>query len=158
MNIAASIVLIGLTSLAFAQDDDPLVMRRACEDLVHGYAFYRDRHDAVAYADLFTEDAVLVVLGETYRGRDVIRKRLEEAANGPATRHMMSSVRIEAAGPGEATGISYATIWQGPASDRPVPIQQFAAVGEYHDRYRRTAEGWKIARREFVPVFVPAPG
>ena len=46
------------------------------------------------WADLFTEDAQLTVLGQTFAGRSEIARRIRDAAGGPVFRHMMSTIRI----------------------------------------------------------------
>ena len=129
---------------------------RPCEKLVTDYAYHRDRLDSARVAALFTADAELSVLGTTWRGRDAIRARFDDTAS--RTRHMMSTVHIERTGSDTASGTSYITVYSAAAdADEPAPVSAFAAVGEYRDQFRLTAEGWRIARREFVPVFVPQP-
>ena len=43
--------------VSLAQQDDPQDARQACTDLVLDYAYYRDRPDAQAVANLFADDA-----------------------------------------------------------------------------------------------------
>ena len=127
----------------------------ACEAVVLDYAYYRDRPDADAVANLFTEDAVLQVLGREYAGRKAIHDRIVAGEGGPVFRHMMSTIRIFPVDGDLATGVSYVTVYSAPGEDGPVPVESFAAVGEYHDEFVRTESGCKIKRRDFVPVFVP---
>ena len=126
-----------------------------CEAVVLDYAYYRDRPDADAVAGLFAEDAVLQVLGSEYTGREQIRGRILAGVGGPIFRHMMSTIRIFAIDDDHATGVSYVTVYSAPPGEGPVPVDTFAAVGEYHDQFVRTETGCKIKRRDFVPVFVP---
>ncbi len=128
----------------------------ACTDLVLDYAYFRDRPDADGVANLFTEDAQLTVLGQTFVGRAAIGKRIRDAAGGPVFRHMMSTIRIFPDDETHAHGVSYAAVYTAPAGQAPRPLHQPAAVGEYHDRFVLTAAGWKIAQREFVAIFMPA--
>ena len=125
----------------------------ACTNLVLDYAFYRDRLDAEPYANLFAEDAVLTVLGEVFTGRDAIRKRLVEGRNGPVTRHMMSTVRIFVQDEDNASGVSYVTVYAAAPGEFPLAVEGFMGLGEYHDKFVRTEDGWKISRRTFVHVF-----
>jgi uncharacterized protein (TIGR02246 family) len=126
----------------------------ACTNLVLDYAYFRDRPDAEGVANLFTEDAQLTVLGQTFVGRAAIAKRIRHAADGPVFRHMMSTIRIFPDDETHAHGVSYVAVYTAPAGPLPRPLHQPAAVGEYHDRFVLTESGWKIARREFVAVFV----
>jgi len=131
-------------------------LREQLSELVLDYAFYRDRLEADAVADLFSADAVLIVLGQTYTGRAAIHQRIADSRKlqqGPATRHLMSTQRFFQSAADRAHGISYVTVLGAPGRDLPMNIEGFLAVGEYHDQFVRTAQGWKIARREFIPVF-----
>ena len=151
---AAAIALtLALSQTAIAAPD----VKTACEALVIDYAYYRDRGESDAFANLFTEDAHLEVLGEVWTGRAAIKARLDTAPEAtPLLRHHMTTIRITPESEDRASGVSYATIYAGPpGAAPPLPATSFAAVGEYHDQFVRTAAGWKIARRVFVPVFMP---
>ena len=128
----------------------------ACTGLVLDYAYYRDRPDAQAFADLFAHDGELEVLGDRFVGRDAIHARLANAAGGPVFRHMMSTIRIFPVDADHATGVSYVTVYAAQGSELPLALGEPAAVGEYHDEFVRTEAGWKIGRRVFVPVLMPA--
>ncbi len=125
----------------------------ACTELVMGYALYRDQFNIDAYGELFAEDAVLSVLGNEYRGRDAIRKRLEDSRGKEETRHLMSGIWITVIDERRATGVSYASIYAAAPGELPLE-PTIPAVGEYHDEFRLTEAGWKISRRSFVPVFL----
>ncbi|MEM7097374.1 MAG: nuclear transport factor 2 family protein [Pseudomonadota bacterium] len=133
---------------------DETQIKQACTDLVLDYAFYRDRLDAEPYAQLFAEDAVLTVLGQVFQGRVAIKKRMLESKDGPVTRHMMSTIRIFPIDSHSASGVSYVTVYSAPAGELPLKVEQFLGLGEYHDKFVLTEQGWKISRRTFVPVFM----
>ncbi len=124
---------------------------RDCINLVTDYAIYRDRFDAEGFSGLFTADASLTVGGQTWVGRDAIRGRIEELNNGSSIRHLMSTIRITPVDADNATGISYATIYSAPAGS--TTVEGFTLIGEYHDTFVRTAEGWKISKRELHTAF-----
>lgn len=154
ITIALATVLLGFASGVAAQGEPARgEVRQACEDLVLDYAYYRDRLDAEPYAAIFAEDAVLSVLGVDYVGREAIYQRLKEDENPLTTRHMMSTIRIFDEGDGRATGVSYVTVWAAPAGEQPLFADKYLGLGEYHDEFRLTDEGWKISRRAFVPIF-----
>lgn len=150
MRVALLIALVFAASQVQAETTEA-----ACRSLVLDYAYYRDRPDADAFANLFAEDGTLVVLGEEYASREKIRARLQGAAAGPVFRHMMSTIRIFPRDEDHADGVSYVTVYTAPPGDGPMPVQGFAAIGEYHDQFVRTPAGWKIQRREFKLVFTP---
>ncbi len=145
--VAALISLVPAAALADA--------RQACRDLVLDYAFYRDRPDAHGVANLFTEDAELSILGETWRGRQAIYERIVAGADGPLFRHLMSTIRIFPESETRARGVSYVTVYTAPPGEGPRPLDAPAAVGEYHDVFVKTNAGWQIAERRFVPVLMP---
>lgn len=131
-------------------------LRQQLSELVLDYAFYRDRLEAEAVADLFTIDAQLIVLGQVFNGQQAIHQRIADSrrtGQGPATRHLMSTMRFFKHTADQASGISYVTVLGAEGRQLPMQIEGFLAVGEYHDQFVRTPQGWKIARREFVPVF-----
>jgi len=141
-------------------------MQRACENLVLDYAYYRDRPDAVELANLFTEDARFFFRGNTFIGREKIRARVAAGADGPTFRHLMSTIKIFPEDADHAHGVSYVTVYTAarassaefvePEVKAPLPVENFAGIGEYHDKFVRTPDGWKISHRSYVPVFVPA--
>jgi hypothetical protein len=124
---------------------------QACTDLVLDYAYYRDRPDPVGFASVFAENATLTVMGETYKGRQAIGERLQGAGRGPSFRHLMSTIRIFPIDELHATGVSYVTVYTAPHG--ATEVEGFAGIGEYHDEFVLTPAGWKIASREFKPVY-----
>lgn len=133
----------------------------ACQNLVLDYAYYRDQLDPESFGNLFAEDAELIVRGNRFQGRAAIKQRLIDEANTPITKHMMSTIRIFEESASSASGVSYVTVYAGTADNQaplPQPVSGFAAVGAYHDKFVLTEDGWKIARREFIPTFRHAVG
>ena len=151
--IALTLVLSVLLPVSAMAHDE---MTTACENLVLDYAYYRDRPDADGVAALFTEDATFTLSGDVWKGREAIRKRIAAGVGGPVFRHMMSTIRIERVDASTAKGVSYATVYSAPAGELPRPVKDFAALGEYHDVFKKAADGrWRIAKREFIMVMVP---
>ncbi len=143
------------TSSTTSQPQQDGAIRAACEDLVLDYAYYRDRQDpaeaAAGVAAVFSEDATLTVLGQTFVGKNAIYNRLAQQTNPQLTQHLMSTIRIFPVSATTATGVSYATVYVAtkPAADGN-PAEGFATVGEYHDKFELTDSGWRIAQRKFV--------
>jgi hypothetical protein len=145
-----SLALTGCASTSTSQS-----IEQACESLVLDYAYYRDREDtqlaAQGVAAVFTEDATLTVNGQSFHGRQAIFERLAQQTNAPLTAHMMSTIRIFPEGPSRATGVSYATIYVAPRPAQGSALAEgFTAVGEYHDVFTLTPEGWRIVNRTYV--------
>ena len=128
----------------------------ACRALVMGYAVHRDQHNPDEFAALFTENAVLDVLGERFEGRQALKQRMLDARGGQWSVHLMSTILITPTSDKSAHGTSYVTVYMGEPGDSPVPLTTPSGVGEYHDRFVLTDEGWKIAERRFVPRLMAA--
>lgn len=124
---------------------DELSTYDSCRDLIMDYAYFRDHKNAEALAALFTDDAELSILGDVRKGREAIRQRLAEMSGN--TVHLMSTIRISKLSESEATGVSYVTVYAMPPGDDPHTVDGWAGIGEYHDTFRKTADGWKIAKR-----------
>ena len=55
----------------------------ACERLEHDYAIYRDRGDAEAFANIFTEDGEWGRPTTVLKGREAIREYIESGSRWP---------------------------------------------------------------------------
>lgn len=125
-----------------------------CRQRVHDYAYFWDHSDTEGFAELFTEDATLTLAGQTFSGRTAIVERMAEP--GPVMRHLVSTVRVTAAGEGAASGISYVTVHMARPADEGLPeTDGFLLIGEYHDRFEIGPDGCRIAERKLVPVMRP---
>lgn len=128
--------------------------------LADGYAIHRDSLNAQAYADLFAEDGKFFYRGKVYAGREVLQQRIKDVNPLSTTMHVMATSLITLVDEKNATGIHYATIYS-KTLDKPVesgktiPVQGFAVMGKYLDKYKVTKDGWKIAERSFQPIFSP---
>lgn len=133
-------------------------IKNACEQLILDYASLRDRRRGTEFANLFAVDGVLTVNGKTFVGRKALEARFAEAS-GQRTRHMMSNIRVTVQGAERASAVSYALIFVGeqlsPEDTVPVAVSGFTAMGEYHDEFALTEDGWRITARRFIPAFVP---
>jgi len=140
-------LLFTVSPSSFADDD----VYWACSNLVTDYAYHRDQFNAKEFANLFTEDASLTVVSQTWVGRAEIEQRIEGLKTGSTIRHEMSTIRIVPIDADHATGVSYATIYSAPAGVNSV--SGFALMGEYHDEFVRTADGWKFSKRVLVSKY-----
>ena len=145
-------------SAADAQARAEAAIRNACQQLILDYASLRDQRRGDHFANLFTVDGVLTVNGETFVGRQALAARFAQASN-QRSRHMMSNIRVAVEDAERASAVSYALIFVGEQRSSkdtgPVAVAGFTAMGEYHDEFVLTDEGWRIAVRRFIPAFVP---
>lgn len=152
----ALLLLLASTSIAAADWQTNVIAH--CTQLVHDYAYYRDRFDADGYSNLFTEDGELVFPdNKSFKGRETLRNRIHAGSGKEVSHHHMSTIKIFPIDESHATGVSYLYILQSPASEAegPLTAEKFAAA-EYHDRFLRSDDGWKFQRREIKIIFQPA--
>lgn len=133
-------------------------IKQACQQLVLDYASFRDQRRGEDFANLFTVDGELALNGDTFVGRKALASRLSGDSR-QRSRHLMTNIRVTIEDANHAHGISYALIFianeAAEVTAGPAAVVNFTAMGEYHDEFIRTEQGWRIATRRFVPVFVP---
>lgn len=127
-------------------------------ELVNDYAIYRDTLNAAGYAGTFIESGRIRLRGEWIEGRETLRKRIESADPNEVTMHVVGTGHIDVIDFDTAVGIQYMTVYikklkRPRAEDQVVPIDGFAALGKYDDKYVRTDEGWKFVERKMTVVF-----
>jgi hypothetical protein len=103
--------------------------------------------DLGEYASLFTEDAHWEMPGSAFDGVAAIvdgaKDRRASGTQGPGThtRHVITNHAVSVEGP-DATGRAYFMLVAGTDVSPQVRM-----IGQYDDRYQRTSDGWKLARR-----------
>ncbi|MEY4757137.1 MAG: hypothetical protein RJA34_2035 [Pseudomonadota bacterium] len=136
-----------------AQDEAEAACARLCVD----FANHIDARRYDAWLDLFTEDGVLDRMGTKVVGRHELKKFLEARSATVETRHLCTNIRVDVISTNEATGFCYALFFQG-VPDGPgqsATASGSPAVVEYHDRYRRTPQGWRIQERRIRMAIKP---
>jgi hypothetical protein len=132
-----------------------MAIERACERLAIDYSFYADSQQLEAWSNLFAEDAEMTLFGQTHKGRAAILGSLNGGNRGAvATFHSNSNIRIDVVSQTEARGTVGVTLFAAPKKDGVAQVKEItpAVVGHYEDVYRKTAEGWRIAKRGFTMV------
>lgn len=132
----------------------------ACSRLVNQFAVFNDAGQYVKLADLFSENGIYARPTDPdnfVKGRDAIVAAFQARPADKLTRHLMTNIVIDVTGPDSATGIAYITLYAG-STERPAEKGGFIAnasqlIGEYHDEFVRTDQGWKFAKRQGRLVF-----
>ena len=132
------------------------LIREECRALSIAYARALDFRDYDDLANLFTEDGVVDTVRQA-EGRAAIRASLNERPDEIRTRHVITNTFVEVIDAESARGISYVSLYrhQGPESLDPGPVELDApaAIGHYEDAFRRTPDGWRLARRKLHLAF-----
>jgi ketosteroid isomerase-like protein len=124
------------------------------------YALAVDERRLNDVAALFTEDGVLVMPQPPHildpvlarEGRTAVRAAMDAVSRLPQTFHVLAGTVLEAAGPDAATGTVACTAHHLSESDGEVGDRVWHV--RYSDTYRRTGDGWRIARRELAIAFI----
>src|SRR5215472_14029122 len=135
---------------------EKIAIEHACSRLALDYSHYADSNQLEAWANLFAEDAEMTLFGQTHKGRAAILGSLNGGNRGQvATFHSNSNIRIDVVSPTEARGTVGVTLFAAPKKDGVAQVKEItpAVVGHYIDEYRKTAEGWRIAKRGFNMLF-----
>ena len=134
-------------------DVDLLLIERSCARLVVDSATFNDQRDWASLAGLYADDGVLVrPNGQRLEGRAAIEAAYAAGPPDRVTRHVCANVRVDVDGPDAAHATTVVLIVSGTRTDDPgvthgiVPAEHHL-VGEFADRFVRTADGWRIAER-----------
>ena len=162
LRLAILALIFGPAGPSSAQDMDELMrinaIVTACERLEHDYAIYRDRGNAEAFANLFTEDGEWGRPTTVIKGREAIREYIESSSGGPPEAHLQlqTTIQITPIDETTATGISYALVLEAPIPEEGLPatVVGFQVASESRSTYKLTDDGWKIETREYTTLFV----
>ena len=143
-------------ALSFAERAE---IEHACTRLCLDYSLFADSSQMDAWAALFAEDAEMFLMGQHHKGRAAIRASVNsDNRDKIATFHSLSNIRIDVVSGTEARGTVGIVLYVAPKVNGIGSAASLgpAAVGAYQDVYRNTAEGWRFARREFLPSMMRA--
>ena len=139
---------------------DRIRVERSCERLINEYSRLVDFGEAASVADLFTEDATWEGTDLLLTGREEIRAWFakREAVARRVSRHVFTNVMIDVTSPTEATGLSYMINYRHDRTEGdeslPVVMEVPKWMGEAHDTFRLTDDGWRFASRRVEPAFM----
>jgi hypothetical protein len=131
-------------------DTERMIAELACRRLAMEFATFIDlrRYDAVV--GLFCEDAIYNPRGTDFHGREGVRQYLFSRPAHRRSRHLISNHIVNIEDNDHATGfcnLVYYAVENAPAPATPAALDSPVLIGDYHDIYRRTDEGWRIASR-----------
>jgi ketosteroid isomerase-like protein len=130
-------------------------VRNACADLVAAFAYNVDHRKFDKAVALFADDGC-------FERPDLVAKGHKEIAAIWAARPA-SVVTCHLCGPpffteislGTASSVTTFTLYHLEHHGEGLPqCERLTAVAEFHDTFKRTGDGWRIAHRKAVPVLV----
>lgn len=126
-------------------------IERECLRLIYAYTHLADFGRASSIVDLFTHDGVFDNGEVRWEGREALARGFGERERRVdlRTRHVCTNPVIDVKDQRHAAGVIYLTLYRhsDPDHSRAVPLTSPAMVGSYHDDYRRTRQGWRLAQR-----------
>ena len=120
--------------------------------LVNEIAWRIDHGRADTVWELFAPTGTFDSGGDPLVGQDEIRRwGARRSQSSAKTRHICSGMRFNYDGHDKAVGSTMLTVFigEGPKVSAAIP----SVVGEDHDEFVRTAEGWLFASRRFEVLF-----
>lgn len=136
----------------FVSESDYVQLSRLV--IEHGWRTDHGRADTVH--ELYVEEGELTLgaAATPIRGRQAIfewGRRLVEAPPWHRIRHVCGNMRFVADGPNAAEGTTLLTVFmvEKPGAATTLPWR----VGEDHDRFVRTAHGWRLVSRRWIDLF-----
>jgi uncharacterized protein (TIGR02246 family) len=137
--------------------EERLRIEQQCRDLVAAVTQRGDGRDLTGAAELFAEDGAWIRGGKAYAGRAGIIESFGRVSATQLTRHMSANCVVTVHDPDHAAAITYYVAYHhdpGVAEPTfPLPFDPPFSLGEWHDRFVRTAEGWRISHRETRRLF-----
>jgi hypothetical protein len=130
--------------------------KRACEELIVRLTHAQDHNRAQAAAALFVTDGTWIRSGVSHQGHEAIVRSFDRAGQTVVIRHMVSSTLIDIIDDTHATGVTYYLAFANRddvAADSVRRLRSPASLGEWHDRFERTPQGWRFTHRTGVRIF-----
>ena len=131
---------------------EELIIKDKCRELSLRFGRLQDEHRYNDLPKLMTEDGTYTRLGEKLTILDFI----EWVGTMPPnkTRHFVTDIDFSEVREASAKGVSYYTLYlYGGETNSPYPLDGPFVVGEYHEKFVKTDEGWKIKSREAQIIF-----
>jgi hypothetical protein len=128
---------------------DRLDERAEIADQMYRYARATDWLETAVHRDVFAPDCVFASPHSgDISGIDAVIEWMDQAlARFEATQHLIGNIWIEFTGADDARAVSYVRAWHRYADPDRADLVLW---GEYHDRWRRIDDRWRIAERRVL--------
>lgn len=137
-------------------------IERACARLIIALAVHTDRGEYDEALALFADDAVMDRDGERFAGIAALRAAYAARPAGRATCHVLSNILVTVRDDDSAQSSAYVSVYRHRTPDGrpprpPYPLAGPETIGEYRDRFVRTARGWRLVERITRTLFERPP-
>lgn len=132
-------------------------IEQECRDLVIAITQYGDHRDAEKATALFAEDATWLRAGKPYKGHAEILESYRRSSKTQVTRHMNGGTMVTIKDDNHAESVTYyIALHHDPKVETPkfpLPFDPPFSMGEWHDKFVRTPQGWRFSSRETKRLF-----
>jgi hypothetical protein len=128
-----------------------------CARLVNEYANRLDAYDYPGFLALFSDDAVLNMLGREFAGKPAIAGWLEGREADMVCRHLVTNVTTDVVDENHAAGFNYTVSYRarGWRGREPALFEPPTFLVEYRSRFVFDSSGqWRFSRRDVFAVLV----
>ena len=125
--------------------------------LNNDFAYYVDQGDFESMIGLFTPDAVFDRADNVHHGHDELRQGMRDRPKA-TTRHLLTNFHFTNVCADSAGAVVCSIVYHGPPSERGEPVfyaTDNGRVMEFHDKYTKTPDGWRISERIARAIFTP---
>lgn len=135
--------------------NERLKIEQECRDLVTKLNHFHDHRRAEEAAALFAEDGCWIRRGRPTRGAELLASF--QRGGTRVNRHVGAATLITVLDEDHAEGVTYyLALHHDPGTAEaklPLPFEPPTTMGEWHDKFVRTPQGWRFAQRETLRVF-----
>jgi hypothetical protein len=138
-------------------DSERKTIEQECHDMVVRLTHLSDHGEREKAVDMFSADGTWIRGGTPFKGREEMLKSFQRGSQTQVIRHITSNILITVKDDGHAEGVTYYIAFHtdpGTATPKlPLELGPPFSLGEWHDKFVRTAEGWRISHREVRRFF-----
>ena len=130
-------------------------IEQECKDLVIAITQHGDHKETEKCIALFSEDGTWLRGGKPYKGHAEIRSSYK--ASTQVVRHINGGCMVNVIDDNHAESVTYyIALHYDPKTDSPkfpLPFDPPFSMGEWHDKFVKTAQGWRFSSRETKRLF-----
>lgn len=130
-------------------ENERMAIEWQCARLANNYANRLDAYDYPGFLELFSDDAILNMLGREYAGKAAIAAWLDGREADMVCRHLVTNVTTDVIDERHATGFNYTISYRvrGWRGREPALFEAPTFLVEYRSVFVRGSSGWLFARR-----------
>jgi hypothetical protein len=138
-------------------DEQTAAIERECRELILAITQHGDHGEADLAVSLFAEDGSWMRGGKLYTGRDELLASYASEPSTQVARHINGGTVVTVEDADHASAVTYYLAFRGQRDsgepNAPLPLDTPFSLGEWHDTFVRTEDGWRFSSRATRRVF-----